>query len=69
MHAQMGVCFKKKTLFNVQQCPNCGISRFVEGFTINFSESALTFPFNPAIIMHVQVQILGKVVDLTQRWS
>jgi hypothetical protein len=43
----------KKTLFNVQQCPKCGMNRFVEGFATNSSQGALTFPFDPMIIMHV----------------
>jgi hypothetical protein len=31
----------------------------------NSTESALTFPFNFMVIAHIQVQILGKIVDLT----
>jgi len=64
-----GCVFFIKTLSNVQKCPKCDVSRFVEGFARNSSEGSLTFPFNPMIIMHVQVQILGRVVDLTQKWS
>lgn len=59
-----GCVLFKKTLSNVQQCPKCGVNRFVEGFVKNSSEGALTFPFNPTIIVHVQMQILGRVVDL-----
>jgi hypothetical protein len=48
-----GCVLFKKTLFNVQQSPKCGVSRFLESFARNSNEGASTFPFNPTIIMHI----------------